>query len=94
MLRKIILTALTLCLASVQAQTPAFTIVQAAPANSQPATVVAAPAPSANIESPLKVLQEMKAANDAMLAKQAQTLLRLDELEKAAEQIKIFSKRT
>jgi hypothetical protein len=42
----------------------------------------------------LKALQEMKAANDEILRKQAATLQQLDEMEKAAEQIKVYSKRS
>lgn len=97
MLHKLTLAALSLivCLASAPAQTPAFTIVQVAPTIGQPATSApSAPAPPANAESALKLLQEMKAANEAILAKQTETLLRLEEIEKAAEQIKIYSKRT
>jgi hypothetical protein len=41
----------------------------------------------------LKMLQEMKAANEETLRQQAATLEQLDELEKAAEQIKVYSKR-
>ena len=63
---------------------------------------VAAPAASGNPaardnpvspESILKFLLEMKAANDATLKTQAAQLATLDELQKAAEEIKIFSKR-
>jgi hypothetical protein len=35
----------------------------------------------------------MKTANDEILKRQAATLLQLEEMEKAAEQIKIYSKR-
>lgn len=35
----------------------------------------------------------MKAANEEMLRKQEATLQQLDEIQKAAEQLKIFSKR-
>ncbi len=87
--------ALSLGLASSQAQTPAFTIVQAASANGQPAIAQpTAPVAPTSSDSALKLLQEMKAANEAILAKQAETLLRLEEIEKAAEQIKVYSKRT
>jgi hypothetical protein len=41
----------------------------------------------------IKSLQEIKAANDETLRKQQNTLERLDDLQKAAEQIKIFAKR-
>ena len=39
------------------------------------------------------MLQETMTANDEMLKKQEATLQQLDELEKAADQLKIFSKR-
>ena len=42
----------------------------------------------------VKLLQEMKAANDEILAKQAATLTQLDELQKAADQIRIYTKRS
>jgi hypothetical protein len=87
---------LLLPLVSSQAQTPGFTIVPAAPASVQPA----APAPGVpattadSDDSALRLLQQMKAANETILAKQAATLVQLEELEKAAEQVKIFSKRS
>jgi hypothetical protein len=67
----------------VPAATPAVTLTQ------EPA----APENSVSIQAALKLLQEMKAANEETLRKQAATLEQLDELEKAAEQIKVFSKR-
>jgi hypothetical protein len=48
---------------------------------------------SASLQAALKMLQKMKAANEEMLQKQAATLEQLDELEKAADQLKIYSKR-
>ena len=50
-----------------------------------------APAPA---KSPLQILQAMKEKNQELLQKQAQTLIQLDTLEKEAEQIKIFGKRS
>ena len=74
-------------------QSPAPVVVQAVPA-AQPAPATAtqatASAPSAAL---LKALQDMKAANDDVLAKQAATLQQLEEIEKAAEQLRIYSKR-
>lgn len=43
---------------------------------------------------PIKSLKDMKAANDETLKKQKATLEMLDELQKAADQIKIYTKRT
>jgi hypothetical protein len=42
----------------------------------------------------LKALQAMKAANDEILKQQAATLVKLDEIEKAANEIRIYSKRS
>ena len=74
------------------AQSPMPVIVQAA----TPAAKSSAPAAAQNsgsISAALKMLQEMKAANEETLRKQAATLQLLDELEKAADQIRIYSKR-
>ena len=48
---------------------------------------------SASLQGALKMLQEIKAANEQTLQKQAAMLDQLDELAKAADQLKIFSKR-
>ena len=45
-------------------------------------------------KSPLEILQAMKAKNQELLEKQAQTLQKLDEIEKESGQIKILGKRT
>ncbi len=45
-------------------------------------------------KSPLQILQAMKAKNQELIDKQQQTLLQLDTLEKEAEQLKIFAKRS
>jgi hypothetical protein len=44
-------------------------------------------------ETTLKALQEMKAANNEILKQQEATLQKLDELEKAAQEIRIYTKR-
>ena len=67
----------------VRAATPALTLAQAP----------AAPENSGSIQAALKMLQEMKAANEETLRKQAATLEQLDELEKAADEIRIHTKR-
>ena len=78
----------------VLAQSPTPVVVQAivpgTAAGTAPAPSVASPATT---ELALKTLLEMKAANDEILRKQAATLLQLAEMEKAAEQIKIYTKR-
>ncbi|MBA2431859.1 MAG: hypothetical protein H0V56_07045 [Chthoniobacterales bacterium] len=81
--------ALAFSVATAGAQVPA-------PATT-PAPVAAAPAPPAG-PSPatvaaLQLLQTMKAANEETIRRQAATLAQLEELEKAVDQIKIFSKR-
>jgi ABC-type Fe3+-hydroxamate transport system substrate-binding protein len=83
--------ALTLCVAN--AQTSAPTTVQTAPAT--PVTVAAPPPAVAadSAQATLKALQALKATNDAILKKQADTLKQLEEMETAAEQLKVFSKR-
>jgi hypothetical protein len=87
---------LTIALASLlQAQSPMPVIVPAmTPAiKSAPA----APAPSeksVSLQAALKMLQEVKATNEETLRKQAATLQQLDELEKAADAIRLLSKRS
>ncbi|HEX8078441.1 MAG TPA: hypothetical protein VF511_11545 [Chthoniobacterales bacterium] len=54
---------------------------------------VAAAATTASTRTTLKVLQEMKVANEQILKQQAETLLKLDEIEKTANEIRIYSKR-
>jgi hypothetical protein len=44
--------------------------------------------------TPLQQLKAIRDENAKLLENQAATLLRLDELEKAAEQLKIFAKRS
>ena len=78
---------------SLLAQSPAPVVVQAATPAGTPARAPAAPDNAGSIQAALKALQEMKAANEETLRKQAATLLQLDELAKTAEQIKIYTKR-
>jgi hypothetical protein len=70
----------------IQAMTPGQTTVPRAAA-------VPASATASDSGALLKSLLEMKAANEATLQKQAATLQQLDEIEKAADQIKVYSKR-
>jgi hypothetical protein len=77
-----------------QAQTPAPIVVPAmtpATTTSQPA--VAAGVTNSATQTTLKALQAVKAANEEILKQQAATLLKLDEIEKAAQEIRIYSKR-
>ena len=93
---KVLILAITLALAStLPAQSPVPVIVPAM----TPATTTTNPAAAAtetdnSLPATLKLLQEIKAANDEILAKQAATLTQLDEMEKAAQQIRIYTKRS
>ncbi len=62
-----------------------------------PATTPISPAIAAvtttSIQTTLKVLQAVKAANDEILKQQEATLQKLDEMEKTAQEIRIYSKR-
>lgn len=61
-----------------------------------PASSSQSPAPAstpASTETMLKALQAMKAANEEILKQQAATLQKLDEIEKAANEIRIYTKR-
>ena len=84
-----------LAIGLVHAQSPAQVIIQAetpAPANA----VTRAPASSAVATDSItmaQLLQEMQATNAETMKKQEATLETLDALEKAAEELKIFSKR-
>ena len=82
---------LTICLA--RAQNPAPVVVQAA----APAAAAAPVAPPAHVatdsKTVLQLLQQMQATNAATIKKQEATLTALDELQKAAEDLKIYSKR-
>ena len=90
-----------LSLVAARAQTPVPIIVQAAGAPQatvlQPKTQVtkvsSAVQDSASLQAALKSLQEIKAANEETLKQQEAAIQQLDELQKAAEQMKIFSKR-
>lgn len=70
----------------VQAAKPAVTTTTAATS-----TVSGA---ASSLPTSIKALQEMKSANDELLIKQRAALEKLDEVEKAAQQLKIYSKRT
>lgn len=72
-------------------QTPV--VVQSADTTTPAQTVPASPAVDADTAGILKMLQEMKAQNADTLKKQEIALDLLDQLQKEAEQIRIFSKR-
>jgi hypothetical protein len=74
------------------AQTPMPIVVPAmTPATAQ--SPVAAAVTTASTQTTLKALQAVKAANDEILKQQAATLEKLDEMEKTAQEIRIYTKR-
>ena len=80
---------------SANAQSPTPIVVQAmtpAPATTSQSPVTAGVTTSAT-QTTLKALQAMKAANDEILTQQKATLEKLDEMEKAANEIRIYTKR-
>lgn len=88
------LVALTLAILPTLAQSPAPIVVQAiVPATAATTTAPAPSTVSPTSETALKTLLEIKAVNEEILRKQAATLLQLAEMEKAAEQIKVYTKR-
>ncbi len=86
---------LDLTIATVRPQTTAPIVIQAAnAAPAAPAPRSAAPAAStSDPRAAFQLLQEMEATNAETLKKQEAALAAVDELQKAAEEIKIFSKR-
>ena len=92
----ILIVTLPLAFSSValRAQSPPPIVVQAA--TSAPVTAPTPIAAARDLEASqaaLRMLQEMKAANEDILKRQEAALQRLDEIQKAAEQLKVFSKR-
>ena len=78
--------------ASTNAQSPMPVVVPAmTPAAAQ--TPVAAAVTAAATQTTLKALQVIKAANDELLKQQTATLQKLEEIEKAANDIRIYTKR-
>ena len=90
----LLVAAVALVTTTLTAQTPAPVVVQAAAPATAPLPQAAAPAgAAASGQAALQLLNSMKAANAEVLKKQEATLLQIEELQKAAEQIKIYSKR-
>ena len=87
----------TISASALLAQVPGQLIVQSAAPAPVATTTVPAAAPASNAAASaalLQSLQQLKAANDELLKRQAATLGQLEEMEKAADQIKVFSKRS
>ena len=81
-----------------KAQSPAPIIVQAATTTTTAAakSTSQAATPMGDLQSlaaAIKALEEIRAANEDVLAKQKAALEKLDELHDAAEQLQIFAKR-
>jgi lipopolysaccharide biosynthesis regulator YciM len=79
------------------AQSPAPIVVQAANAPATTArstsTKAAVATDAQSISATIKLLEQIKAANDDVLAKQKAALERLTEMQEAADQLQIFAKR-
>jgi len=88
---------LDLTIASVHPQTSAPIVIQAANAPAPAAAPAVRPAvPAVTTSDPravFQLLQQMQTTNAETLKKQEAALATLDELQKAAEELKIFSKR-
>jgi hypothetical protein len=76
-----------------RAQSPAPIIVQAASAVPATSTSPASVTAVSSVPDAIKLLEQVKAANDEVLTKQKAALERLDELQEAADQLRIFAKR-
>jgi CMP-N-acetylneuraminic acid synthetase len=82
--------------AAAHAQSPQPIVVQAvsqAAATATPRPAAPATQESPSIQAAIKTLEQIKAANQEILSKQKAALERLDEIQQAAEQLKILAKR-
>ena len=77
-----------------RAQTPIPVVVPAMTPATPAQSPVAAAVTMASTQATLKALLAIKAANEEILKQQAATLEKLDEMEKAAQEIRIYSKRS
>lgn len=79
-----------------QTPTPPLLIVQAAnaPAAAPAARVATTTADVNPLQGAMKTLEEIRTANQETLKKQEAALEKLDEMQKAVEQLRIFSHRT
>src|SRR3954469_4396540 len=77
-----------------KAQNSTPVIIQAMPAaGTAPAPKLIAAESNLSVQNALKALEKIRAANQETLKRQQALLGQLDELQKAAEQIKVFTKR-
>ena len=77
-----------------EAQSPNPIVVPAITPATAPASPAAAESAAGSTQTTLKALQALKAANEEILKQQAVTLQKLDEIEKAANEIRIYNKRS
>ena len=91
-MRALILFLIAVVSSIASAQTP-IPIVIPAMTPSTTHSPVAAAVTTASTQTALKALQAMKAANEEILKQQIATLEKLDEIEKAANEIRIYTKR-
>ena len=75
------------------AQSPSPIVVPAMTPATNTQSAAAAGVTSASTQATLKALQAMKAANEEILKQQGATLQKLEEMEKAANEIRIYTKR-
>ncbi|PYJ88363.1 MAG: hypothetical protein DME70_04215 [Verrucomicrobia bacterium] len=91
-MRLLILSLIAVVVSIASAQTPMPIVVPAmTPSTTQ--SPAAAAVTTASTQTALKALQAMKAANEEILKQQIATLEKLDEIEKAANEIRIYTKR-
>ena len=88
---------LLLAVGAIRAQSPTPIVVQAVSGTTVTSTssksAAAASSDVHSIPDAIKLLEQIKAANDEVLAKQKAALERLTELQDAADQLRIFAKR-
>ena len=88
---------LLLAVGAIRAQSPTPIVVQAVSGTTVTSTssksAAAASTDVHSIQDAIKLLEQIKAANDEVLAKQKAALERLAELQDAADQLRIFAKR-
>lgn len=89
-----LLISLALGVSTLHAQSPAQDLVVPAAVDATVPKATAVTPDETNLAPVLKALQAMKAANEETLQKQAATLSQLEEIEKNADQVRIFSRRS
>ena len=84
---------LALAFSAVKAQSPAPIIVQPASAIPARSTLSTSVPAVSSVSDAIKLLEQIKAANEEVLAKQKAALEKLDQRQDAADQLRIFAKR-